>query len=191
MRGDTMTNRVLKSLLLTVLVAGLSAAQVANTKSGIFLRTTIETYPEVERGPILNYLDGARIVADKVIRNFAAERDVELVGEFANLERVRGQRIDVRDYANRVRRTYGSVTSFSFRCQVLEAPAEKPNVNDAQRAKSIVYYSITTAKRPNGDLYLTVKTMLIGNSHAASYLSIDNYGGKTMPCLQGKQANSK
>jgi hypothetical protein len=186
-----MINRVLKSLLLTVLAAGLSAGQITKTKSGVFLRTAIETYPEAERGPILNYLDGAKIVADRVVRNFAAERDEELVGEFANLEKARGKKIDVRDYANMVRRTYGSVTSYSFKCQVLEAPAEKPDVKDAQRARSIVYYSISTAKRPNGDLFLTVKTMLIGNLHAASYLSIDNYNGKAAPCLQGKQEDSK
>ena len=181
-----MINRVLKSLLLTVLVAGLSAGQITRTKSSVILRTTIEAYPEAERGPILNYLDGARVVADRVIRNFASERDVELVGEFANLARVRSQKIDVRDYANRVRRTYGPVRSYSFKCQVLEAPAEKPDVNDAQRARSIVYYSIATAKRPSGDLFLTVKTTFIGNSHAAAYLSIDNYSGKAAPCLQEK-----
>jgi hypothetical protein len=186
-----MISRVLNSLLLTVLVAGLSAGQITKTKSDVILRTTIETYPEAERGPILNYLDGAKIVADRVVRNFAAERDEDLVVEFSQLARVRGQKIDVRDYANMVRRTYGAVTSYSFRCQVLEAPAEKPGVTDAQRARSIVYYSIATAKRPNGDLFLTVKTMLIGNLHAASYFSIDNYGGKAAPCLQGKQADSK
>src|SRR5215470_1610981 len=186
-----MISRVLKLLSLTVLVADLAAGQVTMTKSAVFLRKTIETYPEAERQPILNYLDGARIVADRVVRNFAAERDEELVGEFAQLAKARSQNIDVRDYASRVRRTYGSVRSYSFRCQVLEAPAEKPNVNDAQRARSIVYYSITTAKRPSGDLFLTVKTMLIGNLHAATYLSIDNYSGKAGPCLQGKQADGK
>ena len=186
-----MINRVLKSLLLTVLVAGLSAGQITRTKCGVILRTTIETYPDAERAPILNYLDGARIVADRVIRNFAAGQDVELVGDFANLEKARGQKIDVRDYANRVRRTYGAVTSYSFSCQVLEASAEKPGVNDARRARSVVYYSITTPKRPNGNLYLTVKTMLINNLHAASYLSIDNYSGKAPPCLQEKQADNK
>jgi hypothetical protein len=186
-----MISRVLNSLLLTVLVAGLSAGQITKTKSGVILRTTIETYPEAERGPLLNYLDGAKIVADRVVRNFAAERDEELVVEFSQLARVRGQKIDVRDYANMVRRTYGAVTSYSFRCQVFEASAEKPYVTDAQRARSIVHYSIATAKRPNGDLLLTVKTMLIGNLHAASYLSIDNYSGKAAPCLQGNQADSK
>ena len=186
-----MISRALKSLLLTVLVAGLTAGQITKTKSDVILRTTVETYPEAERGPILNYLDGARVVADRVVRNFVAEEDVELDGEFAQLARARGQKIDVRDYASMVRRTYGSVTSYSFRCQVLDAPAEKPDVNDAQRARSIVYYSISTAKRPNGDLFLTVKTMLIGNLHAASYLSIDNYSGKAGPCLQGKQADGK
>jgi hypothetical protein len=184
-----MTSRVLKPLILTALLASLSAGQVTMNKSAIFPRTTIESYPEAERQPILNYLDGARIAADRVAGNFAAERNVELDGEFAQLAKARGQKIDIRDYANRVRRTYGSVTSYTFSCQALEAPAEKPDVNDAQRARSIVYYSIRTAKRPNGDLFITVKTMRIGNSHAASYLSIDNYSGKTSPCLQGKQAD--
>ena len=184
-----MIRRVLQPLLLTVLVAGLAAGQVTTTKSAAFLRTAIETYPEAERRPIIDYLDGARIVADRVVRNFAAELDVELDGEFALLAKARGQKIDVRDYANLVRRTYGSVTTYSFRCQVLEATAEKPDVNDARRARSIVYYSIRTAKRPAGDLFLTVKTMRIGNLHAASYLSIDNYREKSTPCLQGKQAD--
>jgi hypothetical protein len=184
-------SRVLVSLILTILLAGLSAGQFTMTKSAVFLRTTIETYPEAERRPILNYLDGARIVADRVARNFAAERDFELDGEFAHLAKARGQKIDVRDYANLVRQTYGSVTSYGFTCQVLEAPAEKPDVNDAQRARSIVYYSISTAKRPNGDLFLTVKTMRIGNLHAASYFSINNYSGKTSPCIQGQQADGQ
>jgi hypothetical protein len=186
-----MISRVLKSLLLTVLVAGLSAGQVTTTKSAVFLRTTIETYPEAERRPILNYLDGAKNVADRVMEHFAAGRDVELDGEFAPLARARSQKIFVRDYANLVRQTYGSVTSYEFRCQVLEAPAENPDVHDVQRARSIVYYSIRTAKRPNGELFLTVKTMRLGNLHAASFLSIDNYSGKAEPCLQGKQAESK
>jgi hypothetical protein len=186
-----MTRQVLQPLLLTVLVAGLSAGQVTTTKSAAILRTTIETYPEAERRPILDYLDGARIVADRVVRHFAAELDLELDGEFANLAKARGQKIDVRDYANQVRRTYGSVTLYAFKCQVFEAPAEKPGVIDLQRARSTVHYSISTAKRPNGELILTVKTIRIRNLHAASYLSIDNYSGKTPPCLQGNQADSK
>ena len=186
-----MIRRVLQPLLLTVLVAGLSAGQVTTTKSIAILRTTIETYPEAERQPILDYLDGARIVADRVIGKFANERDLELDGEFARLARARGQKIDVLNYASQVRRTYGPVRLYQFRCQVLEAPAEKPGVNDAQRARSIVYYSISTAKRPRGDLFLTVKTMRIGNLHAASYFSVDNYGGKTPPCLEGQQADSE
>ena len=186
-----MIRQVLQPLLLTALVAGLSAGQVTTTKSVAILRTVIETYPEAERRPILDYLDGARIVADRVIRNFAAELDVELDGEFANLAKARGQKIDVRDYATMVRRTYGSVTMYAFKCQVLEALAEKPGVIDLQRARSIMYYSISTAKRPNGDLFLTVKTIRIGNSHAASYFSVDNYSGKAAPCLQGNQADSK
>lgn len=186
-----MIRQVLQPLLLTVLLAGLSTGQVTTIKSAAILRTTIETYPEAERRPMLDYLDGAKIVADRVVRNFAAELDVELDGEFSRLARARGQKIDVRDYANLARQTYGSVTLYQFRCQVLEAPAEKPDVNYLQRARSTVYYSIRTAKRPNGDLFLTVKTIRIGDLHAASYFSIDNYSGKAVPCLQEKQADGK
>ena len=186
-----MIRRVLQPLLLTVLVAGHSAGQVTTTKSVAILRTTIETYPEAERRPILDYLDGAKIVADRVMGKFANERDVELNGEFSRLEKARGQRIEVLDYASQVRRTYGSVTLYQFRCQVLEAPAEKPGIIDAQRTRSVVHYSISTAKRPQGDLFLTVKTIRIGNLHAASYFSVDNYSGKTPPCLEGQQADSE
>src|SRR5262245_30910444 len=191
MRGDSMIRRVLQQVLLTVLVTGLSVGQVTPTKSVAILRKTIETYPDAERRPILEYLDGARIVADRVIGKFANERDVELDGEFSRLAKTRGQKIEVQEYAGRVRRTYGSVTLYQFKCQVLEAPAEKPGVNDPQRARSVVYYSISTAKRPNGDLFLTVRTMLIGNLHAASYFSVDNYSGKTQPCLEGQQDDSE
>src|SRR5262245_26837755 len=123
-----MIRRVLQPLLLTTLLAGLSAGQVTTTKSAVFLRATIETYTEAERRPILDYLDGARIVADRVVRGFAGERDAELDREFAQFAKSKGQKIDVRDYANQVRGTYGPVKSYQFRCQVLEAPAEKPDV---------------------------------------------------------------
>ena len=49
-----MIRRVLQPLLLTVLVAGHSAGQVTTTKSVTILRTTIETYPDAERRPILS-----------------------------------------------------------------------------------------------------------------------------------------
>jgi hypothetical protein len=186
-----MISRVLKPLLLTVLAAGLSAGQVTTTENVVFLRATIETYPETERRPILDYLDGARVVADRVIEHFAAGRDLELDGEFAPLARARSQKIFVREYANMVRQTYGPVKSYEFKCQALEAPAENPDVHDVQRARSTVYYLIRTAKRPNGELFLTVKTTRLGNLHAASFLSLDNYNGKAEPCLQGKPAGRK
>src|SRR5262245_17733009 len=129
-----MISRLLKTLFLIVLVSGFSAGQVTTTRSAAILRTTIEAYPETERRPILSYLDGARIVADRVAGHFATGRDVELDGEFALLAKSRGQKIFIRDYASRMRETYGAVRSYEFKCQVLEAPAEKPDVSDAQRA---------------------------------------------------------
>jgi hypothetical protein len=181
-----MVKRALLTLLVIVFVAGLSAGQVKTTRITVFPRTTIETYPEAERRPVLDYLDGARTVADKIISDFATERYEGLVSEFAQLEKATGQRIDVRDYANRIRRNYGSVTAYQFGCQVLESPTEKPDVSDAQRARSVAYYLIRTQKRPNGDLVLTVRTSLIGKAHTVSFFDINDYSGKEAPCLQEK-----
>jgi len=186
-----MISRVLKLLSLTVLVADLAAGQVTMTKSAVFLRKTIETYPEAERQPILDYLDGARIVADRVAKNFVAERDEEVAGEFDRLVKATGQIIDVRESVNMMRQTYGSVTSYEFRCQALETPAENPDVHDVQHARSAVYYSIRTTRRQDGELFLTVKTARIDNLHAVSYLRINDYSGKVPPWLQGKQSDSK
>lgn len=170
-----MIKRILQILLLTVLVAGISAGQDKPAKETVFLRATIETYPEAERRPILDYLDGAKAAADKVVLNFAAERDVELDGDFSRVARDRGQKIFVREYANMVRKVYGSVSSYEFRGQALEASAENPDVKDLQRAKSALYYAIRTAKRPDGELFLIIRTIRIGNTHAASFLGITDY----------------
>jgi hypothetical protein len=156
-------------------MAGLSTGQDKPAKDTVFPRKTIETYPEDKRRPILDYLDGARIVADKVALNFATQRDLELDGDFSRLARDRGQKIFVREYVNMVRDVYGSVSSYEFRGQVLEASAENPDVNDLQRARSAVYYAIRTAKRPEGELFLIIRTIRIGSAHAAAYLGVKDY----------------
>jgi hypothetical protein len=181
-----MIKLVLQPLLVTVLIAGLSEGQVKPAKDTVFQRATIEAYPEEERRPILDYLDSAKIVADRVALNFAAERDTELDGDFSRLARDRGQKIFVREYANMVRNVYGSVASYEFRGQVLEASPENPDVKDLQRARSAVYYAIRTAKRPEGELFLIVRTIRIGNSHAASFLGIIDYRRNVPPWLQGE-----
>jgi hypothetical protein len=181
-----MIKQVLQALLLTILMIGLSAGQDKQTKDTVFLRKTIETYPEDKRRPILDYLDGARAVADKVALNFATERDVELDGDFSRLARDRGQKIFVREYANMVRNVYGSVTSYEFRGQAFEADASNPDVKDLQRARSAAYYAIRTAKRPDGELFLIIRTVRIGNAHAAAYLGVNDYRRNVPSWLQGE-----
>jgi hypothetical protein len=181
-----MIRRILQTLLLTVLVSGLSEGQVTKTKDTVFPRKAIEEYPEAERKPILDYLDGAKIVAGRVATNFATNSDEELGVEFTRLEKARGQKIFIREYVNMVRQVYGAVTSYEFRGQALEASAENPDVHDLHRARSAVYYAIRTAKRPDGELFLTVRTIRIGKLHAAAFLGINDYKGNVPAWLQGK-----
>jgi hypothetical protein len=181
-----MIRRVLQTLLLTVLVAGLSVGQATKTKETVFPRAAIEEYPEAERRPILEYLDGAKIVADKVVANFATNSDEELNADFSRLAKARGQKIFILDYVNMVRQVYGVVTSYEFRGQALEASAENPDVHDLQRARSAVYYAIRTAKRPDGELFLTIRTVRIGNFHAAAYLGVNDYKKNVPAWLQGR-----
>lgn len=178
--------RVLQTLLITLLVTGLSTGQVTKPKDTVFLRKTIETYPEAERRPILEYLDSARTEADKVALNFAASRDEQLDSDFSRLERARGQKIFVREYVNMVRQVYGNVTSFEFRGQALEASPENPDVRDLQRARSAAYYAIRTSKRQDGELFLIIRTVRLGTLHAASYLAVNDYRRNVPPWLQGK-----
>ncbi|HEY6400907.1 MAG TPA: hypothetical protein VI479_05835 [Blastocatellia bacterium] len=181
-----MIKRLLQTLLLTLLITGLSAGQGAKPKETVFPRQTIETYPDAERRPIVEYLDGARIVTDKVALNFAAARDEELAIDFSRLEKARGQKIFVREYANMVRQVYGPVTSYEFRGQAVEASTENPDVHDLQRARSATYYAIRTQKRPDGELFLIIRTIRIGNTHAAAYLAINDYRRNVPPWLQSR-----
>src|SRR5262245_36458429 len=60
-RPATMNRWVGLAILLLNLGAG---AQCDFSRSSSFLRSTIETYPEAERRPILDYLDRARVETD-------------------------------------------------------------------------------------------------------------------------------
>jgi len=170
-----MIRQILQTLLLVVLVCAVSIGQAAKTKETVFLRTTIETYPEAERRPILDYLDGAKIVADRVVTSFATNNDESLDSEFGRLAKARGQKIFVREYVNMVRQIYGPVTSYEFRGHALEASPENPDVHDLACARSTAYYAIRTAKRPDGELFLIVRTIRIGNFHAAAHLGVNDY----------------
>ena len=181
-----MIKPVLQALLLTLLITGLSAGQDAKPKDAVFPRSTIETYAEAERRPLLDYLDGAKIVSDRVALNFAAARDAELDSDFSRLERARGAKIFAREYANMVRQVYGSVISYEFRGQALEVAAEKPDARDLQSARSAAYYAIRTEKRPDGELFLIIRTIRIGNAHAASYFAVNDYRRNVPLWLQSR-----
>lgn len=182
------TMRIPSLLVMLLLVAPAPlSAQVQITETAGFLRTTIETYPERERQPILDYLDGARSVADEAALELSTNHQDLVYDGIAATARQLGQMIDAKSFAAQMAATFGDVTSFEFRSQALEARGAEPDVHDLARATSAVFYAVRTTKRPDGGLFLVIRTVRIGTAHRLVGLNFTSYVGKVPPWLEPRR----
>jgi len=165
-----------------------ASAQLQVTKSAGFLRTAIETYPEDERRPILDYLDAARGVADRAAGQLASGHGEDVFREVEATAKATGQQIDTREAAGLIEGLYGAVISYEYRAQAIEAFGAKPEVHDLAHATSAVFYAVRTTKRPDGDLFLAIKTVRIGGVHNVFFINFTDYIGKVPPWLQPRSS---
>ena len=165
-------------------------AQLQVEKSAGFLRTTIETYPPAERRPILDYLNAARKVADRAAGQLAAGQGEELFREIEETARATGQQIDPHGALAQIESLYGSVRSFEYRAQAVEAYGDRPDVHDLAHVTSAVFYAVRTTKRPDGGLFLAIKTVRIAGGHKVFIVNFTDYAGKVPPWLKAKPSAS-
>jgi hypothetical protein len=153
------------------------------TKSAGFLRSTIETYPEAERRPILDYLDKARVAADATVKSLSVGFE-EFIRGIHETTKGTGQQVDFSETSEQIREKYGLVTSSEYRGQAIETLGD---VHDLAKASAATFYAIRTTKRPNEGLYLTVKTMRFNGEHRVFYAQFLEYVGNVPPWLLPSQ----
>ncbi len=177
-----------KAILLFALVLATSltcrTAEPFQTNSGQagFLRTTIETYPESERRPILDYLDAARQVADQAVADFSSGKIDPIVSQVDSVSDIRSEKQSRRDLEE-MGKAYGTLGSSEFRNQAIEVSGMHPDVHDLARATSVTFYSVKTAKRSDGELFLAVRTIRMDNQQKVMNVRYLDYRGNIPPWL--------
>ena len=170
-------------LLLAILLSwSCASSPIQVSPQAGWLRTSIESYPEAERRPILNYLDAARLVADDAATRLVSGDVDSLVARLASNPRA-GNADTVRQGIAQLRTGYGALTSADYRGQSVESQAVPPNVHDVAHASAVTFYSIKTTSRIDGELFLAIRTVLDGQQHQIVGMQYLDYRGNVPPWL--------
>ena len=123
-------------------------AQVASLQR-IYLRSSVEEWPEPQRSGVLPFLDECRRSADSFVQVWLKQDNAAIYSIMSPEQRVTRAEFDA--LLNRMRTTFGSIISAEYRSQSLvltlgDAPAL------LQHSYSQVDYAITTTQS-NGNEY--------------------------------------
>ena len=179
-RNQTKAIRLFAFVLATSLTCRTAEPFQTNSRQAGFLRTTIETYPESERRPILD-LDAARQVADQAVGLFIWKDRSDCFSGRLRLD-IRSEKQSRRDLEE-MGKAYGTLGSSEFRNQAIEVSGMHPDVRDLARATSVTFYSVKTAKRSDGELFLAVRTIRMDNQQKVMNVRYLDYRGNIPPWL--------
>jgi hypothetical protein len=165
---------------------GSCGAQLPLAKKATYQRTAIEAFPEDERRPLLEWLDAARVVADRSAQQFASGHSQDVFNAMEATARALGEGADVKNLAREMRRVCGTVTGYEYRAQVLEEPRRTPDghVHDVAHATSTVYYALQTTRRSAGLVVLAIQTRQVAGEHRVLFASFNRYGSQVPDWLQ-------
>jgi len=149
-----------------VLCVPSSEAQGPLLHTFTYSRAQIEMLP-FERGqPILDWLDGARVAADRVMSDFASDRSSEAYAEMTETNRLLGAGFDRASFEQSIAKSCGRIVGGSFQGQELYGTGEWDDL-DLTQLQSKTYYVLETTRRTKGKRYLEVDTIERNGSHRA------------------------
>lgn len=163
---------------------GVRGEPVQLTQTGVFLRSTIETYPEAEGRPILRFLDQGRVVADAAARDMVAGRTAEVIGRLQETAKATGQTVDTAGIVEQFHAAYGTVTSVEFRSQAIVGFGSNPDVHDLTSVLAATFYAVRTTKYPTEGLYLQIAALRLNGEARLSSVSFSRYVGNVPPWLK-------
>jgi hypothetical protein len=123
-------------------------------------RNTIEAYPEVEKRPVLQYLDEGRALADTCVRLFAEGRTQELYNLMRSSFRKETIEADFRGKIEAMTKMEGKIIKYDYSHQSLSYTAQSQEFY-LEDVGSNVSYAVKTALREE-DVYFRVDTQLEG-----------------------------
>lgn len=153
-------------------------------QTGVFLRSTIETYPEAEARPILTFLDQGRVVADDATRDLLAGRNAEVFGRIQETARQMGQSVDADGAIEQIKAMYGTVTSVEYRAQGIVGFGNNPDVHDLSKVHAATWYAVRSTTHSSEGLYLQISTLRLKGVTLLAAVTFSTYLGNVPPWLK-------
>ncbi len=158
--------------------------QIQMVQTGVFLRSTIETYPEAEARPILTFLDQGRVVADDATRDLLAGRNAEVFGRIQETARQMGQSVDADGAIEQIKAMYGTVTSVEYRAQGIVGFGNNPDVHDLSKVHAATWYAVRSTTHSSEGLYLQISTLRLKGVTLLAAVTFSTYLGNVPPWLK-------
>ena len=176
------------------IVFTLIAATVAQPQAGgdkAYLRSTIESYPEADKRPLLQYLDGARATADQAVKLVAEGKSAALFTMMIAPFKERTSLSDFEQYMSALEERQGKIVSCEYRNQALLFAADSRALSELQKAQSQIWYAVKTGKVESDGVFLMVKTATEGDKHVIVSVSFPSYGSHVPAWLQKSKSASQ
>ena len=126
-------------------------------------RSTIESYPEAEKQPLLQYLDGARATADSAMQLITEGKIGEL---YEMMSAAFKEKTTVSEFARTMatlEQRHGRITRYEYRDQGLQYSAQRPI--DLQRSWSEVWFAVEATSSESKYVFVSIRTKCDGEGH--------------------------
>lgn len=153
-----------------------SSAQIPPLYVTTYQRGEIEKLPRSEKQPILDWLDAAKVVADREVGDLASGRSEMAFDEIAETAKLLEGGFDREALRREIRQQCGTITGYEYRGAQVQFIHNGPNdfTKDLDRAQSRVFYALRTTKAASDPIFLGVDIIKRGGRHRVMYVWIQS-----------------
>jgi hypothetical protein len=176
MWGDRAMNTVVAMCVGFLAGGAISIAQIPPAYSTTYQRGEIEKLPQSEKQPILDWLDAAKVAADREIYELASGRSEAAFDEIAETAKLLESGFDREALRREIGQQCGTITGYEYRGAQVQFNHKGPNdsAKDLGRAQSRIYYELRTSKTTSEPIFLAVDIIERGGRHRVMYVWIQS-----------------
>jgi hypothetical protein len=129
-------------------------------------------------------LDEARTVADAAATTITQGQIEPILVQFFSFPEAKGREAELRAGLWRELNQHGPILACEYRNQAILMEGEHPDMSDLEQATSSTMYAVRTKTRRDGEVILTIETVLVDGQHRVVSLNVLDYAGNVPPWLK-------
>jgi hypothetical protein len=169
-------NTVIAMCVAFLVCGATSSAKIPPACSTTYQRDQIEKLPQSEKQPILDWLDAAKVVADREVDDLASGRTAAAFDEIAETAKLLEEGFDREALRREIRQQCGTITGYEYRGPQVQFIHKGPNdsAKDLGRAQARLFYALRTTKPASDPIFLAVDIIKRGGRHRVMYVWIQS-----------------